>query len=171
MPGNKADAVPCECLQLFPFPFILQKGELILLFSYGLMEKDHLALKRPQNPQVDDGCNMIDSHAFGTMVIDGKTYTSDLIIFPDSRVKDRWWRKKGHLLTLDDIKTLINEKAEIIIAGTGTSGGMKPEKGIEIHLLEKGITLIAAPNAAAVEAFNEKKKAGIVIGACFHLTC
>ena len=49
---------------------------------------------------------MIESTAFGVMTIDGRTYTSDLIIFPDGRVQDGWWRKRGHVLGVDDILVL-----------------------------------------------------------------
>ena len=46
---------------------------------------------------------MIDSYSFGEIVINGKRYTSDVIIFSDS-VDDNWWRKSGHLLHKDDLK-------------------------------------------------------------------
>ena len=39
----------------------------------------------------------IDRYAFGNIVIDGKAYTKDVIIFPD-RVYSPWWRKDGHFL-------------------------------------------------------------------------
>ncbi len=61
---------------------------------------------------------MIDSFSFGTMVIDGKPYTSDLIIFPDGRVQDAWWRARGHVLSANDIADLVDKKPKIIIAGT-----------------------------------------------------
>jgi len=40
---------------------------------------------------------MIESYKFGEILIDGVTYTSDVIIYPDS-VDFKWWRKEGHLL-------------------------------------------------------------------------
>lgn len=36
---------------------------------------------------------MINSYDFGRIVVDGKAYTSDVIIFPD-RVNSYWWRKE-----------------------------------------------------------------------------
>jgi hypothetical protein len=45
---------------------------------------------------------MITSYDFGHIIIDGKRYTSDLIVFPD-RVKVGWWRKEGHRLQLEDL--------------------------------------------------------------------
>ncbi len=41
----------------------------------------------------------IDSYAFGNIVIDGMRFTSDLIIYPDGRIVDGWWRQSGHLMT------------------------------------------------------------------------
>ena len=108
---------------------------------------------------------MIDDYSFGHISIDGTEYTSDIIIYPDGRIQDAWWRKSGHRLCIDDIVDLINTNPQIIIAGTGSSGLMKPEK-----LTDKGIELKVVSSKEAVTLFNklcnEKK-----VGACFHLTC
>ena len=93
---------------------------------------------------------MIESTAFGVMTIDGRTHTSDLIIFPDGRVKDGWWRRSGHVLTVDDILALIDAAPECIVAGTGTSGRMQPEASLTAFLTERKITFIAEPNPRAV---------------------
>lgn len=113
---------------------------------------------------------MIENCTFGAMVIDGKRYTSDLIIFPDGRVKDSWRRKSGHRLSIDDIQGLIESGPEIIVAGMGASGLMRPEKMLENFLSQKGIEFKQASNRKAIELYNEvfsRKK----VGACFHLTC
>ena len=81
-----------------------------------------------------------------------------------------WWRKRGHHLSIDDIRELIDSAPEIIIAGTGVSGGVRPDKDLEKDLSHLAIRFIAAPNQKALELFNElapKKR----VGACFHLTC
>jgi len=112
----------------------------------------------------------IEAYSFGWMIIDGKKYTSDLLIYPDGRVEDAWYRKRGHSLSADDISALIQAGPEIIVAGTGASGLMKPEKGFEKRLGQKGIRFISLPTIEAVEHYNrlsfEKP-----VGACFHLTC
>ncbi len=112
----------------------------------------------------------IEGFSFGSIVINGKTYTTDLIIYPDGHVVDSWRRKTGHRLSGDDIGKLIESEPEAIIAGTGVSGLVEPEKGLEKMLSEKGIEFIQAPNQKAMELYNElisKKR----VGACFHLTC
>ena len=113
---------------------------------------------------------MIDTCSFGSIVVDGRKYHSDLIIFPDGHVADSWRRKNGHRLSIDDIRTLVESGPEVIIAGTGVSGLMRPDNKLERSLSKKGIEFIQAPNREAIEFYNElviKKR----VGACFHLTC
>ena len=113
---------------------------------------------------------MIDTCSFGSIVVDGKKYTTDLIIYPDGNVKDSWRRKSGHKLSSDDISELIESEPAVIIAGTGVNGLMKSQKELERLLHQKGIKFIPASNQKAVELYNElslKKR----VGACFHLTC
>ena len=68
--------------------------------------------------------NIIDSYRFGQIVIDGKKYTSDVIIFPDS-IKDNWWKKRGHELCLEDIAEVMAKNPEVLVVGTGASGLMR----------------------------------------------
>ncbi|MBW2179810.1 MAG: hypothetical protein JRG81_05490 [Deltaproteobacteria bacterium] len=113
---------------------------------------------------------MIDKCSFGVMVINGKMYSSDLIIYPDGRVADHWRRQSGHRLSSDDIDSLIQSKPEVIVAGMGASGMMKPEPELGDLLQKNNITLIAEPNDRAIKTFNallDSKK----VSACFHLTC
>ena len=112
----------------------------------------------------------IDSFSFGTMVIDHKQYTSDLIIFPDGRVQDGWWRARGHVLSKRDIADLVELKPNIIIVGTGVNGRMKPDAGLNAYLEEQGIEFLVGANDVAVKWFNELKDSGNV-SACFHLSC
>ncbi len=114
---------------------------------------------------------VIDACSFGKMVINHRTYTSDLIIYPDGRVVDSWWREKGHRLSSSDISQLILSEPEVIVAGTGISGMMKPETGLENLLNQKGIQFHSGPNHEAVELYMKLSSKKKKIGACFHLTC
>ena len=113
---------------------------------------------------------MIDSFAFGSMVIDGRRYTSDLIIYPDGSVRDAWVRKKGHVLTKEDLQTLLDAGPDLIIAGTGIHGRMKPESGLGEALGRLGVQFMAGSNDRAVAWYNDRS-ATLNVGACFHLTC
>ena len=113
---------------------------------------------------------IIDSCSFGTLVIGGKTYTDDLIIHPDGEILKPWWRKRGHQLTMDDLRDLIDSAPEVIVVGTGVSGGVKSDKKLEKVLSKLAIEFIAAPNEEAIRIFNELATDKRV-GAGFHLTC
>ena len=52
----------------------------------------------------------------------------------------------------------------------GVHGLMRPEAELEERLLRKGIRFLAAPNAEAMNLFNDQARAARV-GGCFHLTC
>lgn len=111
----------------------------------------------------------IEYYSFGKITIDGKTYTSDVIIYP-GRVDASWWRKEGHRLHVVDLTDVINAKPEILVIGTGNSGLMVvPDETIS-YLKSKGITVHVERSEKAVELFNKLQDDKVVIGA-FHLTC
>ena len=113
---------------------------------------------------------MIEKYSFGRIIVDGATFTSDIIIFPDGRIHESWRRKSGHSLTADDIKELIANGSEVIIAGTGAAGMMKPESGLEAYLADKGVEFKALRTKKACHLFNELRKKRRT-GICLHLTC
>ncbi len=114
---------------------------------------------------------MINSYSFGHIEVDGGKFDTDIIIYPDGRVEDSWWRKSGHTLALEDIADLVAAGPDVIIAGTGSSGMMNPEPGIETELARKGIILELLPTKRAIERYNALAREEKKVGACFHLTC
>jgi len=111
----------------------------------------------------------IDSYRFGEITIDGKNYTSDVIIFPQ-RVKDDWWRKRGHEVCLEDIKEVIQEKPEVFIIGIGKYEEVEVLPETQRYLREQGIELIAQATDKAYQTYNQLCSSKKVIAA-FHLTC
>lgn len=112
---------------------------------------------------------MIESYAFGRMDVDGHTYTSDLIIFPD-RVNDSWWRKSGHNLCLEDIEDVLKEEPEVLVVGTGFYGIVSVEEEVKSQAQSQGIEFIIEKTKKAVQSFNKFASKKKTIGA-FHLTC
>lgn len=113
---------------------------------------------------------VIESYSFGRMVIDGVSFTKDVIIFPDGRILSPWWRKQGHILARDDLAELFAAGPEIIICGTGAMGVMRPSVELQKYIADSAIRFIAQKSGKAVETYNQltgNKK----VGACFHLTC
>jgi hypothetical protein len=111
----------------------------------------------------------VNSYSFGRVVIDGKAYGRDVIIYPD-RVDDSWWRKEGHELCVEDIKEAIQVKPDLLIVGTGHSGAMRilPETGV--YVKSKGIEFVACRTEEACRIHNEASKSKVVV-TLLHLTC
>ena len=112
---------------------------------------------------------MIDNYSFGRIVIYGRQYNSDIIIYPD-RIDSRWWRKESHLLQLADLEEVLDSKPEILIIGTGNMGVMKIAAEVEEHLKQKNIKLIVCNTEMACRRYNELSGKSKVVAA-LHLTC
>lgn len=113
---------------------------------------------------------VIEHYAFGRMTVNGRVYTSDLMILPNGEVLDEWWRRRGHVVGTADLGSILNSRPELLILGTGASGRMRPEPSLEAALGDLGIRLVAAPTADAAIRFN-KVPAESRCAAAFHLTC
>jgi len=113
---------------------------------------------------------MIDFYDFGQITINGRRYTTDVIIFPQ-RVEDSWWRKEGHRLCLDDLKTIIEAKPEVLIIGTGYNGYMKVPSEVIQYLASKKIQVVVEKTSEACKTYNSLVKSKRIVVAAFHLTC
>ena len=113
--------------------------------------------------------NIIDSYHFGEIVINGKKYSSDVIIFPDS-VRHNWWRKRSHQLRLEDIAEVITEKPEVLIVGTGASGLVEVLPEVKEGVKARGIKLIVEPTSDACHTYNQLCRSQRAVAA-LHLTC
>ncbi len=112
---------------------------------------------------------MIDSYEFGRIVINGKRYDSDLIVFSD-KVRSGWWRKEGHRLHVEDLKDVLEVKPEVLVVGTGYSGLMTVPPETRKYVESEGIELMAQKTTEACETFNRLVKSRKVVAA-LHLTC
>jgi len=115
---------------------------------------------------------LIESYDFGILVINGKKYRNDILVFPE-RILDNWWRKEGHELCIEDLREILSyePKPEVIVVGTGYYGIMKIPPKMEQTLKSHGIELMAQPTTEACKTFNKLLKSGRRVVAAFHLTC
>jgi hypothetical protein len=111
----------------------------------------------------------IDSYSFGRIVIDGKTYTSDLIIHADHKIDPSWWRIEGHLLQPEDLESVFRKRPEVLVIGTGHDGVMKVPGKTVLAIKENGIEVHVAKTGEAVKLFNNLS--GGKVAAALHLTC
>ena len=113
--------------------------------------------------------NTIDSYQFGQIIINGKQYHSDVIIFPD-RLQDDWWRNESHELTLEDISGILTENPEALIVGTGASAQMRVLPEVQREAETRHIQLVVEPTLEACEIYNQLSRFQRVV-ATLHLTC
>ena len=60
----------------------------------------------------------IDSYRFGEIVIDGRHYSHDVIIYPD-HVDSDWWRAEGHSVEPSDLAEVLESPPEVLVIGQG----------------------------------------------------
>lgn len=111
----------------------------------------------------------IDSYEFGSIVIDGRTYRSDLLIWP-GHLKSDWWRQEGHLLQVPDVFEVLASEPEVLVVGTGAYGNMAIDPELSAYLKDKGIDLLAQPTREACRSINELAGQRR-LAAALHLTC
>lgn len=112
---------------------------------------------------------MIDTYRFGNIVIDGRRYTFDVIIYPD-RVDGNWWRREGHRLQVEDLAEIVRAKPEVLVVGTGDPGLMDVPPETRGYLQAQGIELIVETTGQACQTYNRLSGSRKVIAA-LHLTC
>jgi len=112
----------------------------------------------------------IDRYDFGHIDIDGHGHDADVIVFPD-HVQEHWRRQEGHRLAPKDLETVLAEKPEVLIVGTGYYGRMQvPEETFDA-LRSAGVEVRVEKTSAAVAELNRLQGEYARIVAALHLTC
>lgn len=112
----------------------------------------------------------VDDYTFGKIVVDGKSYTSDVIITPEM-VIDSWWRKEGHRLDKSDLDTILDAKPDCLVVGTGYYGQMRiPQETIQ-YLQSQNIHIDYAPTGEAIKQLSQLQKQYARVVSALHLTC
>ena len=111
----------------------------------------------------------IDGYRFGRIVVDGREYKNDVIIFPD-HIESNWWRRSGHELCVEDLASVLEFGPRTLIVGTGHNGRMKVLDETTDRLREIGCELVVKRTKEACEVYNARRDEDRVV-ACLHLTC
>jgi hypothetical protein len=115
----------------------------------------------------------IDELIFGSIVVEGKKYRRDVLIFADGTVKKRkggFLMFGSHEIKKRELEELSQSQPEIIIVGTGTDGAAHIAPEAESWAKGKNLSLLVQPSYDAVARINElveQKK----IAALIHITC
>jgi len=118
---------------------------------------------------------MIDHYEFGKITIEGKTYDYDVEVRWNGEVLE-WWRNKGHVFGIEDVKRAVQQEPDAIVLGTGANGRVEVPREARSFIEEKSIKLIIDKTEAAVESFEllveeGNEKAPQKVDGLFHLTC
>ncbi|MBO8173889.1 MAG: Mth938-like domain-containing protein [Thermococcus sp.] len=117
---------------------------------------------------------MIDSVKFGEIVVEGKRYVHDIVIYPSGKIerrkKELSKRKHGtsHKFDPDELKEYLKEDFDVLIVGAGIYGALRLLP--EAKELVKDKEVIEKPTPEAIKLFNELRKEKKVLG-IFHITC
>jgi hypothetical protein len=111
---------------------------------------------------------------FGEIVVDGREYKHDIVIYPDGRIgrrrKEISKRKHGtsHKLDPEELREYLREDFDALIVGTGMYGKLSllPES----RKLVEGKEVVELPTGEAVKLFNELQGRKRILG-IFHVTC
>ncbi|AEE15018.1 protein of unknown function DUF498 [Thermodesulfobium narugense DSM 14796] len=116
---------------------------------------------------------MINFYKFGSIEINGKEYTKDLIFTKDEILVYPWWRKEGHVFSLSDIESILNKVENVthIICGTGAYGMVRVEDNLIKYFKDAKKEVLVYNTKKAADKFNELISNNHSPIALFHLTC
>jgi hypothetical protein len=112
----------------------------------------------------------IDDYHFGHIDVEGRSYYADVIIFPN-HVQERWRRREGHRLVQADLTTVMANKPQMLVIGTGYYGRMQVPAETLDFLRAAGVDVRIAKTGEAVNEFNQLQRKCASIVAALHLTC
>jgi hypothetical protein len=116
---------------------------------------------------------LINSLQSGKIVVDGKTYTRDILILTDGTVKyrdDVFLDFVNHIVKQAEINELLKGYPEIIVIGTGTDEKLRLSFHLERLITDMKADLIALATPKAVEKYNRLAENNNKIAALFHIT-
>lgn len=112
---------------------------------------------------------MIDAFRFGEMIIDGRCYRTDIVLYPD-HVEALWERCEQHVVKIADMRKILLLRPEYLLIGAGQPGLLHVLWETQEYILQQGIQLVTVPTENAIRLYNRIYDKCLIIGA-FHLGC
>lgn len=116
----------------------------------------------------------IDKLTFGSMIVEGKKYRRDVLIFTDGTVKKRkggFLMFGSHKIKKQELEELSQGQPEIIVIGTGTNGAARVAPEAESWAKGQNLSLVVQPSYNAVTRLNELVEQKKKVAALIHITC
>jgi hypothetical protein len=118
----------------------------------------------------------IDGTKFGSITIDGQTYSNDIYILPRGEIQKRDKKNSprvgGHRsLGISEVKYILSFNPKVIIIGKGQSGVLPYESGVFDLLNNANIQVFEDTTPNIIKKFNLIFSEKDEIAAIFHTTC
>jgi len=116
----------------------------------------------------------IDELTFGSIIVEGKKYRRDVLIFADGTIKKRkggFLMFGSHKIKKQELEELSQSQPETIIVGTGTNGAAHIAPEAESWAKGKNPSLLVQPSYDAVARLNELAEQRKKVAALIHITC
>lgn len=105
---------------------------------------------------------------FGEVMVDGKVYYSDMIVWWDG---EKEFMPKTHFLDMKAFSHLLRKKPDMIVVGTGLQGAVRISEHVRERVRDKGIRLFEHTSDKAPDIFNGLVATGKRVVAYIHTTC
>jgi hypothetical protein len=111
----------------------------------------------------------ISHFSFGKIIINDKSYTSDISIWPNGKIESG--PEDMHFMSTIDFKELFNSDIKKLVIGTGYEGKVEMDisRKIEKKIKDNNVELILMRTEDLVKFLNETPKRDFLVFA--HLTC
>ena len=116
----------------------------------------------------------VDSFKWGSIVVGGKKYHSDIVILPGGTVQKRmgiFGSLLAHTIKREEIERLVKTGARVIVVGTGDSGKAHLSAEAQRYSEEAEPEIIVLISPEAKEKLNQLVEQGQQPAALFHITC
>jgi hypothetical protein len=118
----------------------------------------------------------IDSTEFGSITVNGTTYTHDILIQLSGEVVKR--KKKlskkyfgtSHIISLEEAEFVYEKGCDTLVVGAGQYGNVTLSPEAAEFFEHRGCRVILMPTPAAIGAYNKTRGKAKAIG-LFHVTC
>ena len=111
---------------------------------------------------------------FGSIVVEGKKYRRDILIFADGTVKKRrggFVMFGSHEIEKRELEQLSQGQPEAVIIGTGTNGAAHTAPEAENWARQRSLSLLVQPSYDAVAKINALAEGQKKVAALIHITC
>lgn len=104
---------------------------------------------------------------YGEILLNDKTYYSDMVVWWDNKKK---MLEKTHIVDLDLLKRILEEKPDCLVIGVGLEGTMKIDPKAKQVLEKNQVPVFVEKTLKAMEIYNAFLDQGKKVVGIMHVT-